>query len=267
MEALGQVESWPCANAAVAVCFPDGSLATHGDAERPFGWASVSKLATAVAVLVAVEEGIVSLEQPAGPPGSTVRHLLAHASGLPFEGETPLAPPGRKRIYSNGGFELLAGTVERAAGLPFRSYFGAVWGFPLDGPAAHGVVAPLRDLVAVARELARPERIARATLAEAVSVQFPGLAGILPGFGRFTPNDFGLGPELRGTKQPHWTGAANSAATFGHFGRTGTFLWLDPQAGLALACLTDRDFGDWAKAAWPRLADDVLAEAGDRGRV
>jgi CubicO group peptidase (beta-lactamase class C family) len=261
VEALRQVERWPCANAAVAVCYPDGALVTRGDPERRFGWASVSKLATAVAVLVAVEEGIVSLEQPAGPPGSTVRHLLAHASGLPFEGDVPLAPPGRRRIYSNGGFELLAAVVEAAAGLPFRAYFEAVWGFPLAGSAAHGVAASLRDLVTVARELGRPDRIAAATLAEAASVQFPGLSGVLPGFGRFEPNDFGLGPELRGAKQPHWTGAANSPATFGHFGRSGTFLWLDPQAGLALACLTDRDFGSWAKDAWPRLADDVLVEA------
>ena len=265
MEALRQVERWPCANAAVAVCYADGSLVTRGDAGRRFAWASVSKLATAVAVLVAVEEEIVSLEQAAGPPGSTLRHLLAHASGLPFEGEAPLAPPGRKRIYSNGGFELLAATIERAAGMPFRAYFEAVWGFPLDGSAAHGVAAPLRDLVTVARELGRPERIAATTLAEATSVQFAGLGGVLPGFGRFEPNDFGLGPELRGNKQPHWTGAANSPATFGHFGRSGAFLWVDPQAGLALACLTDRDFGDWAKDAWPRLADDVLAEAGGSG--
>jgi CubicO group peptidase (beta-lactamase class C family) len=266
VEALRQVESWPCANAAVALCYPDGSLATHGDAERPFAWASVSKLATAVAVLVAAEEGIVSLEQPGGPPGSTLRHLLAHASGLPFEGATPLAAPGTRRIYSNGGFELLAGAVERAAGMPFPAYFEAVWGFPLAGSAAYGVEAPLRDLVTVAGELCRPERVAAETLAEATSVQFRGLAGVLPGFGRFEPNDFGLGPELRDGKQPHWTGTANSPATFGHFGRSGTFLWVDPVACLALACLSDRDFGGWAKTAWPRLADDVLAEAGGRGR-
>lgn len=264
MEALRQVEQWPCTNAAVAVCYPDGAAVTCGDVERPFGWASVSKLATAVAVLVAAEEGIVSLEQPAGPPGSTLRHLLAHASGLPFAGGSPLAAPGTRRIYSNRGFELLADVVERAAGMPFRAYFEAVWGFPLAASAAHGVHAPLRDLVTVARELGRPERVARETLAEATSVQFPGLVGVLPGFGRFEPNDFGLGPELRDGKQPHWTGTANSTGTFGHFGRSGSFLWVDPPAGLALACLTDRDFGDWAKEAWPRLADDVLAEA-ERG--
>jgi CubicO group peptidase (beta-lactamase class C family) len=76
------------------------------------------------------------------------------------------------------------------------------------------------------------------------------------------PNDWGLGFELKDGKRPHWTGELNSPATFGHFGRSGTFLWIDPDAGIGLACLTDREFDDWAKAAWPRLSDSVLAELG-----
>ncbi len=83
---------------------------------------------------------------------------------------------------------------------------------------------------------------------------------MLPGFGRTERNDWGLGFELRDGKSPHWTGERNSPRTFGHFGRSGTFLWVDPEAGLALACLTDLGFGDWAKEEWPRLADAVLAE-------
>ena len=92
-------------------------------------------------------------------------------------------------------------------------------------------------------------------------MQFPGLVGVLPGFGRQDPNDWGLGLELRDAKSPHWTGTQNSPRAFGHFGRSGTFLWVDPAAGIALACLTDLDFGDWARAGWPWLSDAVLAEA------
>ena len=102
------------------------------------------------------------------------------------------------------------------------------------------------------------------TLAEATSVQFPGLVGVLPGFGRMEPNDWGLGFELKDAKSPHWTGARNSPRTFGHFGSTpgtATFLWVDPEARLACAALADVSFGDWAKDAWPRLGDAVLAEA------
>jgi len=210
-------------------------------------------------VLVAAEEGIVDLDEPAGPPGSTVRHLLAHASGLPPDGGSPIAPPGTRRIYSNTGFEVLGELVAARAEMPFAAYFEAVWGFPLAGSPASGVEASLAELLVVARELLEPVRIGRETLDEAVVVQFPGLGGVLPGFGRADPNDWGLGLELRDAKSPHWTGERNSPRTFGHFGRSGTFLWVDPEAGLALACLTDLEFGDWAKDAWPRLADAILA--------
>jgi CubicO group peptidase (beta-lactamase class C family) len=243
------------------VVYPDGRALTHGSIDAPLRWASVTKLATAVAVLVAVEEGIVDLDGAAGPTGSTLRHLLSHASGLPFDGRQPVSLPGKRRIYSNTGIELAAEQVGDAAGMPFAEYFESVWGFPLGGSPAHGVVLPLTALLDVAGELLHPHRIAGETLAEAVTVQFPGLNGIVPGIGRFDPCDWGLGAELRDGKQPHWTGTENSAATFGHFGGGGGFLWVDPDAGIALTALTDLEFGDWALDAWPRLADAVLAEA------
>src|SRR5581483_2449414 len=222
VDALRQVESWPGVNVAVAVA---GRVeASYGEIDRSFAWASVTKLATAVAVLVAAEEGIVDLDEPAGPPGSTLRHLLAHASGLPTDGTTPIAAPGTRRIYSNSGFEFAAALVAERAGLPFAAYFEDVWGFPLRGSPASGVAAPLASLLSVAHELLEPRRLAAETLAEAASVQYPGLDGVLPGFGRMAPNDWGLGLELRDAKAPHWTGSRNSPRTFGHFGRSGTFL-------------------------------------------
>jgi CubicO group peptidase (beta-lactamase class C family) len=228
-----------------------------------FAFASVTKLATAVAVLVAAEEGLVDLDEPAGPPGATLRHLLAHASGLPFDVGPPLSPPGRRRVYSNYGFEVAAGLVAERAEMSFGDYFHAVWAgsaIVLHGSPAWGASGTIGGLGAVARELLDPIRIDRETLDEASTVQFPGLVGVLPGFGRQDPNDWGLGVEIRDAKTPHWTGSRNSPRTFGHFGRSGTFLWVDPDVGLALACLTDLPFGDWAAEAWPRLADDVVAE-------
>ncbi|HEX7443763.1 MAG TPA: serine hydrolase, partial [Acidimicrobiales bacterium] len=86
MRALDEVADWPVDVAAVATArrasHGYGPVASVGPRDRALPWASVTKLATALAVLVAVEEGTVDLDQPAGPPGSTVRHLLAHASGL-----------------------------------------------------------------------------------------------------------------------------------------------------------------------------------------
>ena len=210
---------------------------------------------------------MLALDAPAGPPGSTVRHLLAHAGGYGFDGGV-LAAPGRTRIYSNTGFDTLGEMLEAAAGRPFAELLGA-WvleplamsGTRLEGRPSEGLVGPAADLAAFAHELLAPRSCRRGWSAEAATVAFPGLRGVLPGFGLQDPNDWGLGFEIRGRKSPHWTGSDNSPATFGHFGRSGTFLWVDPVAGLALACLTDRPFGAWAGEAWPALSDAVLAAA------
>ena len=271
MEALRQADDWPVRRAALGVTSADGTIAQRGDPTAPTAWASVTKLVTALAALVAAEEGVVDLDDAAGPAGSTFRHLLAHASGLPPEGDTPIAKPGVRRIYSNTGFEVLADRIAAAAEMPFGDYLREAVLTPLrmaaslDGSPASGISGTLEDLVALGRELLRATLIAPETLAEATAVAFPGISGVLPGFGRMDPNDWGLGFELRDDKRPHWTGSRNSAATFGHFGQSGSFLWVDPEAGIACACLTDTRFGDWAREAWPRLSDDVLDEVGATG--
>jgi CubicO group peptidase (beta-lactamase class C family) len=265
--ALAQIDSWPVTSAAAGVVSAGRPAAAAGAISSRFPWASVTKLLTALATLVAVEEGTVGLDDPAGPPGSTVRHLLAHASGLPPDGDTPVARPGTRRIYSNRGFELVAAAVAGRAGMPFSQYLEAGVLQPLDlldtalvGSPASGAVGSLPDLLSVGRELLAPVLVSRETLDEATAVQFPRLAGVLPGFGRQDPNDWGLGFEIRDDKSPHWTGRGNSTATFGHFGQSGAMLWVDPAAGLACASLADRAFGPWAAEAWPRLSDAVLAE-------
>jgi CubicO group peptidase (beta-lactamase class C family) len=271
VEALALSEAWPARTVALAVLDADGrELAARGPRDVLLRWASVTKLVTTLAVLVAAEEGTVDLDEPAGPPGATVRHLLSHASGLPFHGDRPIAPPGTRRIYSNPGIEAAAATLAGHAAMPFEAYLQdavlgpLAMGAELRGSPAAGLHGSLDDLVALARECLEPSLVARETLAEAVTVQFPGLAGVVPDVGRFDPNDWGLGFELRDGKSPHWTGAANSSRTFGHFGGSGTFLWIDPEAGLACCCLTDLEFGPWAKEAWPALSDAVLAEAASR---
>ncbi len=266
MEALRAIEGWGADTAAAGVARADAVVAEHGATDAELPWASVTKLLTGLAILVALEEGTVDLEEPAGPPGATLRHLLAHASGLPIDGEEPIAEPGRRRIYSNTGIELAARLLERRAEMPFADYFAQAVVQPLGlvgrlrGSPAHGYRGPLDDLLALGHELLAPTLVAPETLAEATTVQFPGLTGVLPGLGRMEPNDWGLTFELRDSKSPHWTGSRNSERTFGHFGASGTFLWVDPAAGVACGVLTDRRFGDWAKESWPRFSDAVLAE-------
>ena len=165
-----------------------------------------------------------------------MRHLLAHASGLPFEAGAPIAKPGTRRIYSNAGFEAAAERIAANAEMPFAEYLQKAVLSPLGMKAEScaarrraGLHGTLEDLVAFARELLAPTLIAPETLAEATSVQFPGLAGVIPDLGRFDPNDWGLGFELKGSKQPHFSGTLTSPRTFGHWGGSGTFLWVDPE--------------------------------------
>jgi CubicO group peptidase (beta-lactamase class C family) len=266
-EAFRQIDGWPAPFGAAGLVRGGELVATHGARDEVLRWASVTKLVTALAALVAAEEGVIDLDEAAGPEGSTVRHLLAHASGLPFEPGAPTGRPGQRRIYSNVGFETLADHIAARADMPFADYLVAGVLQPLGmqaellGSPAADLHGSLDDLLILARELQRPTLVAPETLAEATTVQFPGLAGVLPDFGRFDPNDWGLGFELRDDKSPHWTGTRNSPRTFGHFGGSGTFLWIDPDAGVALGVLTNLDFGDWSKEAWPRLSDAVLAES------
>jgi CubicO group peptidase (beta-lactamase class C family) len=269
VNALEQIDSWPATTAAVAAVTAEGVAGERGPVGVVLRWASVTKLLTAYAALIAAEEGVLDLDEPAGPPGATVRHLLAHASGLPFEGDVPIARPGERRIYSNTGFDLLGQRLEERAEMPFADYLRAailgplgLAGTELCGRPSEGSWGTLADLSAIGRELLAPTLVAPETLAEATEVAFPGLVGVLPGLGRQEPNDWGLGFELKDAKRPHWTGASNSPRTFGHFGGAGTFLWVDPDARVACACLTDREFGEWALAGWPPLADAVLAELG-----
>jgi CubicO group peptidase (beta-lactamase class C family) len=266
VEALRAIDGWDVGVAAAGVVCADGVVATRGPRDAELPWASVTKLLTGLALLVALEEGTVDLDEQAGPPGATLRHLLAHASGLPIDDDRPIAEPGRRRIYSNTGIELAARLLEERAEMPFAEYFAHAVVRPLGlagrlaGSPAHGYRGPLDDLLALGRELLQPTLVAAETLTEATTVQFPGLTGVLPGLGRMEPNDWGLTFELRDAKSPHWTGTRNSPRTFGHFGASGTFLWVDPDAAAACGVLTDRRFGDWAKEEWPAIGDAVLAE-------
>lgn len=265
--AVAASQDWDVPHASVSVVTADGRVAASaGDQDRVYRLASVTKLLSAYAVLVAIEEGALRLDQPAGPAGATVEHLLAHTAGYDFATPALRAQPGEKRLYSNTGFEVLADLLESETGFAFADYAREAVFEPLGMPvttvgdsAAAGGSSSAADLSRFAAELQAPRLLDQRTVSRATSVVFPGRRGVLPGFGQQRENDWGLGLEIRGAKSPHWTGEHNSPATFGHFGQSGTFLWVDPEAGAALVALTDRPFGEWAARAWPSFSDAVLA--------
>ena len=264
---LEAIAGWPVGAAAAAVVGAGrGVLESYGDLDAVFPLASVTKPLVSLAVLMAVEEGALGLDEPAGPPGSTVRHLLAHASGLTLDSADVVARPGSRRVYSNTGFEVLGGHLAAATGFDPADYLRQALCEPLGlaatelaGSPASAGLSTVADLAVVAGELLAPAALLHGSTVEQLrTVQFPGLPGVVPGFGRQPTCDWGLGFEIRDGKSPHWTGAANSPGTYGHFGRSGTFLWVDPAAGLALVVLTDTEFEQWSKDTWPPLSDAVV---------
>ena len=255
----------PPANWVVAVAGPHGPPLSVGDPHASFPLASVTKPLSAAALWLAVEEGTVNWDDHVGPPGSTLAHLLAHASGLPLEGRTPVADAGTRRIYSNTGFELAAEHLAAASGLTLATYLHegicetlAMTSTQLTASPAWGATSTAADLIRFGQELLGPRVLARSTIDHVTNVAFGHLDGVLPGYGRHTPNPWGLGIEVRGDKTPHWTGSNNSPHSFGHFGRSGTFFWVDPIARRTAVFLGDRDFGPWAIDAWPIISDAAL---------
>ncbi len=265
-EPLALVDRWGSTDAASAAVGADGGVHRHGDTTRIQRVASITKLCTAWAALVASEEGALSLDDPLGQPGSTVRHVLSHASGLDFDTDAVIAAPAARRIYSNTGYELIASHIERVSGIPFPEYLEEAVLEPLGmstaelrGSAAKDLWCSIEDLLLLARELAQTRLLHPDTAADARRSQFPDLAGVLPGWGRQDPCSWGLGPELAGTKSPHWTGSTSSPGTYGHFGGSGTMLWIDPAAEVTCVAVCDREFGEWAVTAWPPFSDAVRA--------
>jgi CubicO group peptidase (beta-lactamase class C family) len=277
--ALELTQQWPVDNVSAVVVVPrdaaDPQVHTVGDGDRPYRIASIGKTVVGWVAMVAVEEGIVSLDDPLGQPGCTLRHLLSHAGGYAFDGPDPIARPGTRRIYSNTGIEMVADEIARAAAMPFVQYLQDAVLDPLSmsstelrGSPAYAMWSTARDLTAFVVELLSPTLITRESADCATTPAFADLAGIIPGLGRYSPCPWGLTFEVRGDKTPHWTGTRNSHETFGHFGGAGTFLWVDrgPVGGRPVGCaaLTDRPFDEWAAEAltlWPRFSDAVIAEA------
>jgi len=266
VEDLGElVAAWPVDIVVAGVTDQSGTLGVAGDSGRLMPIASVGKLFVGMAALVAIEEGALDLDEPAGPEGSTVRHLLAHASGLAFDQDRSIAPPGKRRIYSNAGIERFVDHLESRSDMAFGEYLRlgvleplGMKATELRGSPAHAAWSTVADLLAFCRELLEPTLVSQETLADATRAHFPDLAGVLPDLGKFDPNPWGLTFEIRDDKQPHWTGTRNSPRTFGHFGGSGSFLWVAPDAGLATVAIADREFGSWALDVWPAFSDAVL---------
>lgn len=266
--ALARVDAWQVPHASVVVVDAHGELGVHGDVDHQLYLASLAKPLTAAVVLLEVAAGRIDLDEPAGPTaeqGATVRHLLGHTAGLGFnEGERTMAP-GVRRVYSNWGYEVAGSLASQRSGLTFPDLVHEHLTGPLGmdatefrGSPAWDAHGSARDLARFARELLSPRVLDTATHHRLTELSFDALDGVLPGFGRQRPNGWTLGLEVRGVKDPHWSGSRLSPTTVGHFGRSGSLIWADPVHRVGLASLSGREFDEWARVAWPELNDAVI---------
>ncbi len=249
--------TWPGAPAHVVLRVRDGRVERveeFGDLDEPRPWASVTKLAVALAAAVEVDEGRRDYDEVLGPDGATLAHLLAHASGLGLDEGDRVQPVGARRVYSNAGYDrvarTLAGGGREATWLAERVFAPLGMSSALEGRAAAGVVGSTNDLAALMAAWLAPGLVRAATRDRAIAPYLAELAGVVPGFGRFDPCPWGLGPELAGDKH-HWMGDWPEAS-FGHFGQSGALALANADEGLAVVATSTVAFGPWAVELWPR---------------
>ena len=296
-----------------------------------FPVASITKLATALAVLRLVDAGALAVsdslarnlpDAATARPDVTIRSLLCHTSGLPLDVPDDAAsyapgldwpriarvclrtalrwPPGTRVQYSNVGYGLLALLVERLTGQDFPTALDALVLQPLGVEAYLGVEPPRGPVVladvrgpragtpiepfnsAFWRSLALPwagllttaegalrltqafqgaslDFLRRETLVEATRNQTDALGGGYAPPLLWPRCPWGLGPELRDDKTPHWAPAQAGPNSFGHAGASGCIAWAAPSVDVAWAMLGSRtaDSG-WLVRRGPAVGAAIL---------
>ena len=210
-------------------------------------------MAVALAFGVETEWNLHRYDETLGPRGATLANLLSHSSGLGLEEADPVIDVATKRVYSNYGVDFavnaiiddnsprnwLDDRVFRPLGMTRTR---------LEDRASAGVVGPLDDLVVMAVAWLRPDLVSRGTRDQIITPYLGALGGIVPGFGRFSPCPWGLGPEVRGEKQ-HWMGDWPSSS-FGHFGQSGAMILLNADEQIGIVANSTVPFGPWAVGLW-----------------
>lgn len=304
------------------------------DADTLFMGASLTKLATALAILRLADVGALALDDSlsahlpdaeAAQPDVTLRRILSHSAGLPVDVRPDRVPyrlglnwptlaaaclaqpavvaPGTLVQYGNHGYGLAAVLIERISGMPFAAALQDLVLGPLhiegylgvEPPRAPALLADVRGnnppelapfnsafyrslalpwaglvttatgFLALVRAFAgRPAGFVSAQLlAEARRSQTVGLPG---GSGPplwYTDCPWGLGPDIYGVKQPHWSPPNAAPESFGHAGASGCIAWHDPASDRSYAIMGTRTAANgWLLRHAPALGAALLVTEG-----
>lgn len=291
-----------------------------------FPVASLTKLATALAILTLVDKGRLALDDSIAthlpdihPEMATrrIRHLLCHTSGYTLDlpnkdgryalGLTwsalatecvrvaPVSPAETTVQYSNLGYGILGIIIERITGMPCSQ---ALYSLVLQPLGITGVLGdPGADAVATIADVRGSHRgtaleTFNSPFWRSLALPWGGLctnaAGALALIDAFMPHSnflrpalcleatqlqtgqlgggfmapllwpqspWGLGPELRGTKTPHWIATCFPADSFGHSGSSGMLVWADPNQLFRIVILGARAAdGGWLLRHGPKLS-------------
>ena len=258
------LSSWPGEPAVIGLRRQGGQVHEvfrRGPVDQVRAWASVSKTLAGLEFALLLEGDPDLGRLSVGPEGSTLAHLLAHASGLGFEADSPRVPVGTKRVYSNLGIDLAVEAMSDGEAADFwdRKIFRPLDAKAnLEGRPSAGVVGNCLDLAKLASEWLNPTLVSVANRDAVRTVFLPELSGVVPGYGRFDPCWWGLGVEINGLKQ-HWMGEWPELS-FGHFGQSGAFLLVNLEEGIALVATSSVEFGPWAKDVFHQVTSEARRE-------
>lgn len=259
----------------VAIIDPDGQLHVIGNGNGRYQFASVTKLITTNVIAEIVADGFVSFEEEVediyfSKGKVTLQDLLSHSSGIRPEYES-CVPPRSKRVYTTEAFDIAEKHIIKKLGNGFENEtIASIFSdglkdelgcsITIEGSCGSGASGTADDLILLLREIREPKFISVEMQRFLTTPYFPELDGVLPGWGHFERNIWGVGYEIKGDKYPHWMGSKASKNSFGHFGLSGAFVMHDPENKISIASLSNENFGPWAKIAWPEMCDQIYSE-------
>jgi CubicO group peptidase (beta-lactamase class C family) len=259
---------------AVEIIDPSGTSHRFGNPTGRYEFASVTKLITTHVIADGVQSGFGSFDDDVISEelmsAATLADVLSHASGIRPEGQPSIAPR-TKRIYTNEAYDLAekffismlgSGFDDENIGSIFEEGLNSSLAttITIDGSCAKSASGTFDDLATFCREIREPQFLDPHIHSELTRVHCDGLEGIVPGWGNYANNTWGIGYEIKGTKHPHWMGTLSSPHTYGHFGQSGAFVMHDPVNNISIASVSSESFGPWAKIAWPHMIDQIFQQ-------
>jgi CubicO group peptidase (beta-lactamase class C family) len=190
------------------------------------------------------------------PFGEYLRRALLDPLGMDASLGLAAADAARTAVVRQPGVwqdgqQYFNSSAFRAAALPESGGFAS----------ARGYAPFLRCLLARGRTPAGAA-LAPETVDDMLSTQFGELPGGVEGVSLWDACPWGLGLDVRGTREPHWTGDSLTATANTHFGSAGTLAWIDREHGIGLVALASRgSYSGWwnAPGGWADLSAAVVA--------